>query len=127
MNQMLNNMKMYIFIVYYLIIIFLSINNLDVEKLQSMYNYFDEKDKFMHFLQYFFLVILALFCFEIDMNIKNFILVCIFTMLSSAMSEFIQIYLSSRDSSCFDWFFDVTGGIFGFIVFLGINRICCKK
>lgn len=124
---MLNNIKIYIFIVYYLIIIFLSINNLNIDKLQSFYNFFDDKDKLMHFLQYFFLVILALFCFEIDMNIKNFILICILTMMSSGISEFAQMYLSSRDSSYFDWFYDVGGGVFGFVIFLGVSRICCKK
>ena len=110
-----------------MLIIFLSVSNFNNTELKSLYVFLNDKDKFMHFIQYFLLVILALFSFEITLSIKNFILVCIFIMISSGLSESIQIYLSLRDSSCLDWFYDVIGGIFGFITFLGINKICCKK
>ena len=47
-------------------------------------------------------------------------------MTSSGLSEFAQIYLSARDASYIDWFYDIGGGISGFIVFSGINKLCYK-
>ena len=119
--------KKIIFSTYYLIIIFISINNFNNKEFQSLYDFFNDKDKVMHFIQYFILVILAFFTFKIKVNIKNFLLTCFFIMLSSGLAEFIQSYLSARDSSFIDWFYDVLGGVFGFFTFLGISKSCSKK
>ena len=116
-----------IFIIYYSLVIFLSINNFNIDELKRLYIFFDDKDKFMHFSQYFLLVMLGLFSFKITINSKSFLFILIFTMTSSGLSEFAQIYLSARDASYIDWFYDVGGGISGFIVFTGLNKLCCKK
>ena len=116
-----------IFLIYYFCIIFLSINNFNIEELRSLYNFFNDKDKFMHFAQYFILVILGLSSFNTELNFKNFILILLFIMTTSAMAEFIQMHLSSRDSSYFDWLYDVFGGACGFLIFLGFNKICYKN
>ena len=116
-----------IFIIYYSLVIFLSINNFNIDELKRLYIFFDDKDKFMHFSQYFLLVMLGLFSFKITINSKSFLFILIFTMTSSGLSEFAQIYLSARDASYIDWFYDIGGGISGFIVFSGINKLCCKK
>jgi len=116
-----------IFIIYYSLVIFLSINNFNIDELKRLYIFFDDKDKFMHFSQYFLLVMLGLFSFKITINSKSFLFILIFTMTSSGLSEFAQIYLSARDASYIDWFYDIGGGISGFIVFSGVNKLCCKK
>ena len=116
-----------IFIIYYLLIVFLSVNNFNIDELKKLYIFFDDKDKFMHFAQYFLLVILGLFSFKIAINSKNFVFILIFIMISSGLSESAQIYLSARDASYIDWLYDIGGGISGFIVFSGMNKLCCKK
>ena len=122
-----NLIKKIIFGLYYLAIIFLSINDFNCQELKSLYDFFNDKDKIMHFFQYFILALLALFSFQININLKNFILLCLFIIISSGMSEFIQMFLSSRDSSYIDCLYDISGGVFGFIVFVGIKKICYKK
>ena len=116
-----------IFLVYYLIIIFFSVNNFNIEELRSLYNFFDDKDKFMHFIQYFILVMLGLASFKVSINFRTFILIISFIMISSASAEVVQLYLSSRDSSYIDWGYDVLGGVCGFLIFSGLNTICCKN
>ena len=119
--------KKYFFLTYYLTIIFLSINNFNIKELREFYFFFDDKDKIMHFSQYFILVILALFTFRIDINIKNFLVFCLLIMISSGMAEFAQLYLPTRDSSYIDWSYDILGGACGFFFFAGINRLCYKN
>ena len=119
--------KKIIFLIYYLIIVLISVNNFDNKQFQPLYNFFDDKDKVMHFIQYFILVILAFFSFKIEANVKFFLLTCFFIMLSSGLAEFVQLYLSARDSSCIDWFYDILGGVFGFFTFLGASKLCYKK
>jgi len=120
-------MQKIIFLVYYSILIFLSFNNFNIESLRPVYDFFDDKDKIMHFMQYFILIILGLSAFRVAINFKSFILVFIFIIISSGTSEFIQLYLSSRDSSYLDSLYDVLGGICGFLTFLGFNIICYKN
>jgi len=119
--------KKIIFSTYYLIIIIISINNFNNKEFQPLYDFFNDKDKVMHFIQYFILVILAFFTFKLEVNIKSFLLICFFIMLSSGLAEFAQSYLSARDSSFTDWIYDVLGGVFGFFTSSGISRLCSKK
>ena len=98
-----------------------------MNELKKLYIFFDDKDKFLHFAQYFFLIVLGLFSFKITIDVKNFIFILIFIMISSGFSELAQMHLSARDASYIDWIFDIGGGISGFIVFSGINKLCCKK
>ena len=126
-KSMVDLIKKIILGFYYLIIILLSLNNFDYPGLQSLYDFFDDKDKFMHFIQYFVLIVLALFTLSIKVNFKNFILICLFLMISSGLAEFIQLYLSSRDSSYMDWFYDIIGGVSGFFIFASIDRLCYKN
>ena len=120
-------MQKIIFLIYYSILIFLSFNNLNTESLQSLYDFFDDKDKFMHFIQYFILVMLGLSAFRIAVNLKSFVLILVFIVISSGTSEFFQLYLSSRDSSYIDLAYDMLGGICGFLIFMGLNIICFKN
>ncbi len=119
--------KKIIFITYYFLLIAISINNFNNKDFQVIYEFFNDKDKAMHFIQYFILVLLAFFTFKIKVSIKSFGLLCLFIVLSSGLSEFIQLYLPGRNSSYTDFFYDISGGIFAFIVFSGVNRLCCKK
>ena len=120
------SVKKIIFLIYYLVIIFLSTSDFNVRELRPLYSFFEDKDKFMHFFQYFILVALAVFTFKVTFTLRNFVLMCLFIMFSSGISEFIQLYLSTRNSSYIDWSYDVLGGVCSFFIFTGIRHICYK-
>ena len=119
--------KKIIFIIYYFLLIAISVNNFNNKDLQFVYDFFNSKDKVMHFIQYFILVLLAFFTFKIKASIKSFGFLCLFIMFSSGLSEFIQLYLPGRNSSYTDFFYDISGVIFAFIAFSGVNQLCYKK
>ena len=119
--------KKIIFISYYFLLIAISVNNFNNKDFQIVYDFFNDKDKAMHFIQYFILVSLAFFTFKIRASVKSFGFLCLFIMLSSGLSEFTQLYLPGRNSSYTDFFYDISGGIFAFIVFSGVNQLCYKK
>ena len=124
---MSNFSKKSVFLCYYLIIVLLSVNNFNFKELQFLYDFFDDKDKFLHFVQYFIFVILALYTFKIKHDSTSFVALCLFIMISSGIAEFIQISLPSRNSSYIDSFYDVLGGACGFMFFSGVSKVCCRN
>ena len=119
-------MKKTIFVIYYLIMVLISISEYNYPAFKPLYNFFDDKDKFMHFIQYFILVILGLSTFKISIKFKNFIIIIILLMFSSGIAEFIQLYLPTRDSSYIDWYYDIFGGTAAFFIFAVINKLCYR-
>ena len=121
---MSDKVKQIIFFTYYLFVIFFSTNNFSIQELQVIYDFLNDKDKMMHFIQYFILIILALFSFRVEPNLKNFMFLCLFAAISSATFELIQNYLSARDSSWMDCVYDIFGAISGFLVFKWLRKVC---
>ena len=120
-------MKIIIFLIYYFIIISVSVSDFNSPELKNIYSFFDDKDKIMHFIQYFILVVLGLYTFKINVKFKNFIIILILLMFSSGIAEFIQLYLPTRDSSYTDWYYDILGGSSAFFTFAIINKLLCYR
>ena len=114
--------KKIIFWVYYFIIFLLSVNGRYSDKFKTLYEY----DKTIHFIQYFILVLLGIIFFKIKASLKNFLIIILFIIISSAIAELIQLYIPERDSNLVDFFYNIAGGISAMLVFIGV-KLCCKN